>query len=687
MYKNINTMQIKVYRLILKPKLIVECVGLEDGLKHSRKGMIEMENKQFKAESKRLLDLMINSIYTNKEIFLRELISNASDAIDKLYFKSLTDQTIKANREDLCIRITPNKEQRTLVIEDNGCGMNKQELEENLGTIAKSGSLAFKEAAKQREEKLNGEKNISANDEVNIIGQFGVGFYSAFMVASKVRVESKAINEEKAYAWESSGADGYTIEECDKKDVGTKIILTLKEDTEDDKYSDFLAEYKIEELVKKYSDYIRYPIKMQVEHEVEVKQDESNKESTTPKYEKVKSDETLNSMIPIWKKSKTEVTEENYNNFYQEKFADYQKPLKVIRTSVEGDVSYTALLYIPSHTPYDYYTKDFKKGLQLYSNGVLIMDKCEDLLPDYFGFVKGLVDSPDLSLNISREMLQHDRQLKIIAKNLEKKIKSELMDMMKKDREGYTKFFETFGTTLKFGVYNDWGMNKDNLKDLLMFYSSTEKKLVTLDEYVARMKEGQEQIYYACGETVDKIDLLPQVEAVKDKGFEVLYLTEGIDEFVMQVLMQYKEKKLVNVSTSELDLDSKEEKEALQKENEENKDMFTFMKDAIGSIEEVRFTHKLKNHPVCLTSTGTVSVEMEKVMNQMPTNQKLKAQTVLEINDSHPIAEKIKTLYREDKDELKKYSEVLYAQARLIEGLPVENQSEISNLICEIIAK
>ena len=687
MYKNINTMQIKVYRLILKPKLIVECVGLEDGLKHSRKGMIEMENKQFKAESKRLLDLMINSIYTNKEIFLRELISNASDAIDKLYFKSLTDQTIKANREDLCIRITPNKEQRTLVIEDNGCGMNKQELEENLGTIAKSGSLAFKEAAKQREEKLNGEKNISANDEVNIIGQFGVGFYSAFMVASKVRVESKAINEEKAYAWESSGADGYTIEECDKKDVGTKIILTLKEDTEDDKYSDFLAEYKIEELVKKYSDYIRYPIKMQVEHEVEVKQDESNKESTTPKYEKVKSDETLNSMIPIWKKSKTEVTEENYNNFYQEKFADYQKPLKAIRTSVEGDVSYTALLYIPSHTPYDYYTKDFKKGLQLYSNGVLIMDKCEDLLPDYFGFVKGLVDSPDLSLNISREMLQHDRQLKIIAKNLEKKIKSELMDMMKKDREGYTKFFETFGTTLKFGVYNDWGMNKDNLKDLLMFYSSTEKKLVTLDEYVARMKEGQEQIYYACGETVDKIDLLPQVEAVKDKGFEVLYLTEGIDEFVMQVLMQYKEKKLVNVSTSELDLDSKEEKEALQKENEENKDMFTFMKDAIGSIEEVRFTHKLKNHPVCLTSTGTVSVEMEKVMNQMPTNQKLKAQTVLEINDSHPIAEKIKTLYREDKDELKKYSEVLYAQARLIEGLPVENQSEISNLICEIIAK
>lgn len=687
MYKNINTMQIKVYRLILKPKLIVECVGLEDGLKHSRKGMIEMENKQFKAESKRLLDLMINSIYTNKEIFLRELISNASDAIDKLYFKSLTDQTIKANREDLCIRITPNKEQRTLVIEDNGCGMNKQELEENLGTIAKSGSLAFKEAAKQREEKLNGEKNISANDEVHIIGQFGVGFYSAFMVASKVRVESKAINEEKAYAWESSGADGYTIEECDKKDVGTKIILTLKEDTEDDKYSDFLAEYKIEELVKKYSDYIRYPIKMQVEHEVEVKQDESNKESTTPKYEKVKSDETLNSMIPIWKKSKAEVTEEDYNNFYQEKFADYQKPLKVIRTSVEGDVSYTALLYIPSHTPYDYYTKDFKKGLQLYSNGVLIMDKCEDLLPDYFGFVKGLVDSPDLSLNISREMLQHDRQLKIIAKNLEKKIKSELMDMMKKDREGYTKFFETFGTTLKFGVYNDWGMNKDNLKDLLMFYSSTEKKLVTLDEYVARMKEGQEQIYYACGETVDKIDLLPQVEAVKDKGFEVLYLTEGIDEFVMQVLMQYKEKKLVNVSTSELDLDSKEEKEALQKENEENKDMFTFMKDAIGSIEEVRFTHKLKNHPVCLTSTGTVSVEMEKVMNQMPTNQKLKAQTVLEINDSHPIAEKIKTLYREDKDELKKYSEVLYAQARLIEGLPVENQSEISNLICEIIAK
>ena len=637
-----------------------------------------MENKQFKAESKRLLDLMINSIYTNKEIFLRELISNASDAIDKLYYRSLTDKNVKVNKDDLYIRITPNKEARTLTIEDNGCGMNKEELEENLGTIAKSGSLAFKEAAKAKE-------NAEKDDDVNIIGQFGVGFYSAFMVASKVRVESECYGAEKAYAWESEGAEGYTIDECDKSNFGTKIILTLKADTDDEKYSDFLAEYKIEELIRKYSDYIRYPIKMEVEHEHEVEQPEGEKKE--PKFEKVRHDEILNSMIPIWKKNKSEVSDEDYNNFYQEKFGDYQKPLKVIRTSVEGDVSYTALLYIPSHTPYDYYTKDFKRGLQLYSNGVLIMDKCEDLLPDCYGFVRGLVDSPDLSLNISREMLQHDRQLKIIAKNLEKKIKSELMDMMKKDREGYTKFFETFGTTLKFGVYNDWGMNKDNLKDLLMFYSSTEKKLVTLDEYVARMNEGQEQIYYACGETVDKIDLLPQVEVVKDKGFEVLYLTEGIDEFVMQVLMQYKEKKLVNVSTSELDLDSKEEKEALQKENEENKDMFTFMKDAIGSIEEVRFTHKLKNHPVCLTSTGAVSVEMEKVMNQMPTNQKLKAQTVLEINDSHPIAEKIKTLYKEDKDELKKYSEVLYAQARLIEGLPVENQSEISNLICEIIAK
>ncbi len=638
-----------------------------------------MENKQFKAESKRLLDLMINSIYTNKEIFLRELISNASDAIDKLYYRSLTDKNVKVNKDDLYIRVTPNKEARTLTIEDNGCGMSKDELEENLGTIAKSGSLAFKEAAKAKE-------NAEKDDDVNIIGQFGVGFYSAFMVASKVRVESKCYGAEKAYAWESEGAEGYTIDECDKSDFGTKIILTLKADTDDEKYSDFLAEYKIEELIRKYSDYIRYPIKMEVEHEHEVEQPEGEKKE--PKFEKVRHDEILNSMIPIWKKNKSEVSDEDYNNFYQEKFGDYQKPLKVIRTSVEGDVSYTALLYIPSHTPYDYYTKDFKRGLQLYSNGVLIMDKCEDLLPDCYGFVRGLVDSPDLSLNISREMLQHDRQLKIIAKNLDKKIKSELLDMLHKNHEDYEKFFETFGTTLKFGVYNDFGLNKDNLKDLLMFHSSTENKLVTLDEYVDRMKEGQDKIYYACGETVDKIELLPQVEAVKEKGYEILYLTENIDEFVVQVLMEHKEKKFINVCANDVDLDTDEEKEALKKENEENKDMFTLMKETIGEgVQEVRFTHRLKNHPVCLTSEGALSVEMEKVINSMPNDQKVKAQTALEINDLHPIAQKIKDLYANDKEELKKYTQVLYAQARLIEGLPVENPTQISNLICEIIAK
>lgn len=638
-----------------------------------------MENKQFKAESKRLLDLMINSIYTNKEIFLRELISNASDAIDKLYYRSLTDKNVKVNKDDLYIRITPNKEARTLTIEDNGCGMNKEELEENLGTIAKSGSLAFKEAAKAKE-------NAEKDDDVNIIGQFGVGFYSAFMVASKVRVESECYGAEKAYAWESEGAEGYTIDECDKSNFGTKIILTLKADTDDEKYSDFLAEYKIEELIRKYSDYIRYPIKMEVEHEHEVEQPEGEKKE--PKFEKVRHDEILNSMIPIWKKNKSEVSDEDYNNFYQEKFGDYQKPLKVIRTSVEGDVSYTALLYIPSHTPYDYYTKDFKRGLQLYSNGVLIMDKCEDLLPDCYGFVRGLVDSPDLSLNISREMLQHDRQLKIIAKNLDKKIKSELLDMLHKNREDYEKFFTTFGTTLKFGVYNDFGLNKDNLKDLLMFHSSTENKLVTLDEYVDRIKEGQDKIYYACGETVDKIELLPQVEAVKEKGYEILYLTENIDEFVVQVLMEHKEKKFINVCANDVDLDTDEEKEALKKENEENKDMFTLMKETIGEgVQEVRFTHRLKNHPVCLTSEGALSVEMEKVINSMPNDQKVKAQTALEINDSHPIAQKIKDLYVNDKEALKKYTQVLYAQARLIEGLPVENPTQISNLICEIIAK
>lgn len=643
-----------------------------------------MENKQFKAESKRLLDLMINSIYTNKDIFLREIISNASDAIDKLYFRSLTDKNIKVNKDDLLIRITPNKEEKTLIISDNGCGMNKKELEDNLGTIAKSGSLAFKENEEKKETKDSTENKKNNIDDINIIGQFGVGFYSAFMVASKVKVESKAFGEEKSYIWESSGADGYTIEEGSKKDYGTTITLTLKEDTEDDKYSEYLEDYKIGELIKKYSDYIRYPIKMETEQE-KPKPKEEGKEQ---EYEKVKEDETLNSMIPIWRKNKSEVKEEDYINFYEEKFSDFEKPIKTIRTSVEGDVSYISLLYIPAHVPYDYYTKEYQKGLQLYSNGVLIMDKCEDLLPDYFSFVKGLVDSPDLSLNISREMLQHDRQLKIIAKNLEKKIKTELIDMLNKNREDYDKFFKTFGTTLKFGVYNNYGMYKENLQDLLMFYSSTEKKLVTLDEYVTRMKENQDKIYYACGETVDKIELLPQVETVEDKGFEVLYLTENIDEFVLQVLMQFKEKKFANVCANDVDLDSKEEKEELEKENKSSEDMFKIMKEAIGNdIAEVKYTHKLKNHPVCLSSKGSVSVEMEKVINSMPNDQKIKAETVLEINDSHPIANKIKDLYENDKEELKNYTKVLYAEARLIEGLPIENPTEISNLICDIISK
>lgn len=634
-----------------------------------------METKQFKAESKRLLNLMINSIYTNKEIFLRELISNASDAIDKLYYRSLTDKNINTNRTDLEIRVDIDKENRTLTISDNGCGMTEEELENNLGTIAKSGSLAFKEANKDQK-------------DVDIIGQFGVGFYSAFMVSDLVKVESKSIDSAEAYTWTSKGEEGYTIEKSDKKDNGTVITLHIKEDSEEEKYSDFLESYKIQEIIRKYSDYIRYPIKMEVEHtrekETEVKEGEEPKKE----YETVKEIETINSMVPIWKKNKGSVTEEEYENFYKEKFYDYEKPLKVIHTSVEGQFSYNALLYIPSHVPFDYYTKEYEKGLQLYSNGVLIMEKCEQLLPDYFGFVKGLVDSQDLSLNISREMLQQDRQLRAIAKNIENKIKSELEKMLMNDREKYDKFFEAFGTQLKFGAYDNYGLNKDKLKDLLMFYSSTEKKKVTLKEYVLRMKEGQENIFYACGESVDKIDLLPQVELIKDKGFEILYLTENVDEFVLQVLMEYEGKKFQNASAENVNLDSEEEKEQLKKANEENRDMFGVMKEAIaGEVQDIRFTHRLKNHPVCLTTEGAISIEMQKVINQMPNNNALKAQTILEINENHEIVNKLKELYNTDKETLKKYTKVLYSQARLIEGLTVENPTEISNLVCEIMAK
>lgn len=626
-----------------------------------------MSNKQFKAESKRLLDLMINSIYTNKEIFLRELISNASDAMDKLHYRSLTDKNIKINRKDLKIKIEINKPERTITIKDNGCGMTEEELDKNLGTIAKSGSLAFKEENEKKK-------------DIDIIGQFGVGFYSAFMVSDLVKVESKSIDSDKAYAWESKGVDGYSITPCEKQEVGTTITLHIKEDTEEEKYSKFLESYTIQEIIKKYSDYIRYPIQMEVEH--------SHKKEGTDEFETVKELETINSMTPIWKKDKKKIKEEEYDSFYTEKFFDYEKPLKVIHTAVEGQYKYNALLYIPSHLPYDFYTKEYEKGLQLYANGVLIMEKCSDLLPDYFSFVRGLVDSEDLSLNISREMLQHDRQLRVIAKNIENKIKSELENLLKSDREKYEEFFRNFGLQLKFGAYNDYGMNKDKLKDLLLFYSSTEQKLVTLKEYVSRMKEDQKDIYYACGESVDKIDLLPQVELLKDKGYEILYLTDNVDEFVFQVLMNYDEKSFKNACADNLDLDSDEEKEELKKQNEEYKDMFEVMKKALNDeVQDVRFTHRLKNHPVCLSSEGAISVEMEKTLNAMPNQQNIKAQTVLEINEKHEIVEKLKELYEKDKDELGKYAKVLYAGARLIEGLSIENPTEVTNLICEMMAR
>ena len=626
-----------------------------------------METKQFKAESKRLLDLMINSIYTNKEIFLRELISNASDAMDKLYYQSLTDNNLNIYRNDLEIKLNINKKERTLSIEDNGCGMNKQELENNLGTIARSGSFAFK-------------NNNEKKEDIDIIGQFGVGFYSAFMVAKKIEVESKKIGENTAYKWTSLGAEGYYIEEIQKESVGTKITLYIKDNQDEENYDEFLEDYKIQEIVRKYSDYIRYPIKMNVTRK-------ELKEGTKDEYIDKIEEETLNSMIPLWKKKKQDITPDEYNSFYIDKFADYEAPAKVIHASIEGGINYSMLLYIPSHIPFDYYTKEYEKGLQLYSNGVLIMEKCQDLLPDYFGFVKGLIDSPDLSLNISRELLQQDRQLKTIAKNIEKKIRQELETMLANNRENYEKVFKNFGTQLKFGCYNDFGMNKDKLKDLILFYSSTTKNLTTLKEYVSRMKENQDKIYYASGETIDKIDMLPQVQGVKEKGYEILYLTENIDEFVLKVLVEYDKKQFTNVSSNNLDIESKEEKEEINKINESNKDMFTLMKDEIKDVQEVRFTHKLKDHPVCLSSDGEISTEMEKVLNSMPNNQNVKAKMILEINEKHPIANKIKELYKNNKEELKKYSKILYDGARLIEGLNIENPTEFNNLICELISK
>ena len=626
-----------------------------------------MKKREFKSESKRLLDLMINSIYTNKEIFLRELISNASDAMDKLYYQSLTDNNIKIDKDNFDIFLSFDEKKRTLTISDKGIGMDEEELENNLGTIAKSGSLAFKE------------ENPNQND-VDIIGQFGVGFYASFMVSDKVTVHTKKLNGE-GYLWTSTGLDGYTIEKKDKENVGTTITLHLKEDTEDEKYSEYLTEYKLRSLVTKYSDYIKYPIKMEVENR-------KLKEGSDSEYETVKEITTLNSMIPIWKKNKKDITEEEYNNFYSDKFYDYEKPMHVIHYSVEGQCSFKALLYIPSHAPYDFYTKEYEKGLQLYSNGVLIMDKCGDLLPDYFSFVRGVVDSEDLSLNISREMLQKDRNVQIIAKNIENKIKSELEKMMKDHFEDYKKFFKTFGAQIKFGVYNNYGMDKDKLKDLLIFYSANKKDYITLKDYVENLEKDQDKIYYACGETIDKIDLLPQVESVKEKKYDILYLTDYVDEFTIQALMEYEKHPFANVSDGNLDLESKEEKEELNKINQENKEMFDFMKEKLTEhVESVRFTHRLKNHPVCLTTEGAVSVEMEKVINAMPTDEKIKAHTILEINENHPIAQKIKKLFESDKEELEKYTKILYAEARLIEGLSLENPTEISGLICDLISK
>ena len=627
-----------------------------------------MKTKAFKAESKRLLDLMINSIYTHKEIFLRELISNASDAMDKLYYRSLTDNAVGMKREDFKIIIEADPETRTLTITDNGCGMSKEDLENNLGTIAKSGSLAFK----QENEKA---------DDVDIIGQFGVGFYSAFMVSSEVTVVSRAFGGEDAYKWDSKGVEGYTIEKAERDHAGTTIILKIKEDTDDEDYGQYLESYRLQELVKKYSDYIHFPILMDVSTR-------RLKEGTEDEYEEVTETRTLNSMIPIWKKNKSEVTAEDYNAFYREKFFDYEPPIHTINTKTEGQCTYDALLFIPARAPYDYYTKDYQRGLQLYSSGVLIMDKCAELLPEYFSFVKGIVDSQDLSLNISREMLQQDVQLKLMRKNIEKKIKNELLKLLKNDRENYEKFFKAFGAQIKFGVYENYGANKDQLKELLMFYSSNEKKLVTIEEYVSRMPESQKEIYYACGETVDKIDILPQTEAVKEKGYEILYLTENVDEFAIQMLMSWDEKSFKNIASGDLDLDTEEEKEELKQLNENSKDLFEFTKEALdGKVSDVRFTHRLKNHPVCLTSKGALSLEMEKVLNAMPNDNKVKAETVLEINADHSIAEKIKSLFESDRELLKKYVSILYAQSLLIEGMTVENPVELSNTICEILSK
>ena len=627
-----------------------------------------MEKHEFKSESKRLLDLMINSIYTNKDIFLRELISNASDALDKLYYRSLTDKKVKVDKDDLSIHLAFNKDERTITITDTGCGMTKEELEENLGTIAKSGSLSFKE-------------NMTKEEKVDIIGQFGVGFYSAFMVSDKISVTTKSIDSKDAFLWESEGVDGYTITDSTKDEVGTEIVLHIKEDTEEDNYSKYLEEYELKSLVKKYSDYIAFPITMEVKHDRMI--DEEKKE-----YEEFYETETLNSMVPIWKKNKSDITDEDYNNFYMDKFSDFDNPIKVIHSSVEGMCSYKSLLFIPSHAPYDYFTQTYEKGLALYSNGVMIMEHCAELLPDYFSFVKGVVDSEDLSLNISREILQESNNVKLIAKNIEGKIRRELEDMLKNDRENYMSFFRTFGVQLKYGVYNNFGQDKDKLKDLVMFYSSKKEKLITLSEYVEGMKEGQDKIYYAAGASISKIDALPQVEQVKDKDFDILYLTDYVDEFCVTAIQEYDSKKFANVESGDLGLETEEEKEEVKKVNEESKDLLSAMLEEIGEdVVEVKFSKKLKSHPVCLTTKGDVSIEMQKVFDAMPNDLGIKAQMVLEINEKHPISDKLKDLFENDKEEFNKYTKILYSEARIIAGLPLENPTEISTLICDVISK
>lgn len=625
-----------------------------------------MAKKQFKAESKRLLEMMINSIYTQREIFLRELISNASDAIDKIYYKALTDEKLVFNKEDYYIKVTADKENRTLTISDTGIGMTKEELENNLGVIAKSGSFAFK-----NENELK--------DGHNIIGQFGVGFYSAFMVAEVVTVISKALGSDEAYKWESKGVDGYTVVPWEKDTVGTEIILKIKENTEDDQYDEYLEEYRLKSIVKKYSDFIRYPIKMDVTSQ-------RPKEGNEEELEEYQEEQTINSMIPIWRKNKNELTQEDYENFYAEKHYGFDKPISHLHIKADGAIVYNAILFIPEKTPFDYYTKEYEKGLELYSNGVLIMNKCADLLPDYFSFVKGMVDSDDLSLNISREMLQHDRQLTLIAKNIKSKIKSQLQSLLKDEREKYEKFYESFGRQLKFGVYNEFGANKDTLQDLLMFYSSKEKKLVTLEEYVERMPEDQKYIYYASGESIERIEKLPQTEVVLDKGYEILYFTEDIDEFAIKMLMTYKDKEFKSVSSGDLGIEPEADEKQSEEEDKANKELFDYMQSVLADkVKKVKASKRLKSHPVCLSTEGEVTIEMEKILKAMPNGQDVQADKVLEINVNHEIFQALKGVYQEDQEKLKLYTNLLYNQALLIEGLPVHDPVEFTNDICKIM--